>query len=59
MDQIRDGGTGYYAPDPGARYRTAQAVSPHIGIDVTDAILNLQSFGHSCVWRQAAACRSS
>jgi hypothetical protein len=38
-----------YAPDPTKPYRTAAAVGAHLGIDLSDAIVNLQSFGHKCV----------
>jgi hypothetical protein len=38
-----------YAPDPAKPYRTAAAVVAHLGIDLSDAIVNLQSFGHKCV----------
>jgi hypothetical protein len=38
-----------YAPDPQKLYRTAAATGGQIGIDVSDAIVNLQSFGHACV----------
>jgi hypothetical protein len=38
-----------YAPDVDKPWRTAAAAGTHIGIDLADAILNLQSFGHSCV----------
>lgn len=36
------------APDPSKPYRTAAATGAALGIDVQDALLNLQSFGHSC-----------
>jgi hypothetical protein len=36
------------APDPQKPYRTAQAAGQALGIDLQDALLNLQSFGHSC-----------
>lgn len=37
-----------YAPDPLKPYRTAAALSATEGISLLDALLNLQSFGHSC-----------
>jgi hypothetical protein len=37
-----------YAPDAGKPWRTATAVGEHVGIDLQDALVNLQSFGHSC-----------
>lgn len=38
------------APDPVDPYRTALATDPgDLGIDLSDALLNLGSFGHSCV----------
>jgi hypothetical protein len=36
------------APDPAKPYRTALATGSALGIDLQDALLNLQSFGHSC-----------
>ena len=38
-----------FAPDPQKPYRTAAATGSHVGIDLADAVLNLQSFGHNCV----------
>jgi hypothetical protein len=35
-------------PDPARRHATAQAAGGSIGIDLNDALANLQSFGHSC-----------
>jgi hypothetical protein len=37
-----------YAPDAAKPWRTAAAVGVHVGIDLQDALVNLQSFGHSC-----------
>jgi parallel beta-helix repeat protein len=37
-----------YAPDPSKPWRTAAATGTHVGIDLGDALLNLQSFGHDC-----------
>lgn len=37
-----------YAPDAAKPYRTAQAIATGTGINLADALLNLQSFGHSC-----------
>jgi hypothetical protein len=37
-----------YAPDASKPWRTAAAVGEHVGIDLQDALVNLQSFGHSC-----------
>jgi hypothetical protein len=37
-----------YAPDAAKPWRTAAAVGEHVGIDLQDALVNLQSFGHSC-----------
>jgi hypothetical protein len=37
-----------YVPDPSKPYRTAQTAGQHVGIDLEDALVNLQSFGHSC-----------
>jgi hypothetical protein len=38
-----------YIPDSTKLWRTAFAVAlPHLGIDIADAVNNLQSFGHSC-----------
>jgi hypothetical protein len=37
-----------YAPIADKPWRTAAAVPPHVGVDLVDAILNLQSFGHNC-----------
>jgi hypothetical protein len=36
------------ADDASKPWRTSPATGVHIGIDVSDAILNLQSFGHGC-----------
>jgi hypothetical protein len=36
------------APDPSKPYRTAAATGDAVGIDLQDALLNLQSFGHDC-----------
>jgi hypothetical protein len=38
-----------YAPAETKPWRTAPAVGEHLGIDLQDALLNLQSFGHRCV----------
>ena len=37
----------YDAPNRPA-YRPAQATGNHVGIDLADALLNLESFGHAC-----------
>jgi hypothetical protein len=37
------------APDAQKPWRTAPATGAQLGIDLQDALLNLQSFGHSCV----------
>jgi hypothetical protein len=37
-----------YAPDPLKPWRSAQATGSHVGIDLEDALVNLQSFGHRC-----------
>jgi hypothetical protein len=37
-----------YAPDGAKPWRTAAAVGVHVGIDLQDALVNLQSFGHNC-----------
>jgi hypothetical protein len=44
MDNLLD----RWAPDPSASYLTAEAVGQHVGVDVSDALVSLQSFGHSC-----------
>ncbi len=36
-----------YAPDPAKPWRTAPSLAP-LGIDITDALVNLNSFGHGC-----------
>jgi hypothetical protein len=36
------------APDELRPWRTTQAVGANLGIDLQDALTNLQSFGHSC-----------
>ena len=38
-----------YIPDQGQPWRTAFATGSHVGIDVADAVINLRSFGHSCL----------
>jgi hypothetical protein len=38
-----------YAPDPNRPWRTAAATGAEVGIDLKDAIIALQSFGHDCV----------
>jgi hypothetical protein len=38
-----------YAADAARPWRTAAAVGAHVGIDLSDALVNLQSFGHTCV----------
>jgi hypothetical protein len=38
-----------YIPNQGQPWRTAWATGTNIGIDVGDVVVNLQSFGHSCV----------
>jgi hypothetical protein len=37
------------APDPLKPWRTAAATGLALGIDLQDALINLQSFGHTCV----------
>jgi hypothetical protein len=37
-----------YIPDIAKPWRTAAATGTALGIDVSDALANLQSFGHSC-----------
>jgi hypothetical protein len=37
------------APDALKPWRTAPATGGAVGIDLQDALLNLQSFGHACV----------
>jgi hypothetical protein len=37
-----------YAPDAAKPWRTAAATALNIGIDVSDAVINLRSFGHHC-----------
>ena len=37
-----------WSPDPAKPYRTAEAPGQHGGVDLSDAIVNLQSFGHTC-----------
>jgi parallel beta-helix repeat protein len=37
-----------FAPDTNKPWRTAPAVGDQLGIDLQDALLNLQSFGHNC-----------
>ena len=44
-DDAADNQLDRYAPDAGAPYLTAAADD---GVDHTDALLNLDSFGHSC-----------
>jgi hypothetical protein len=37
-----------YGPDPTKPWRTAAALPATQGIDIGDALVNLQSFGHHC-----------